>query len=182
MTEPTIRYADENYEEVFLVGVRLQPPPHEFDIYALVLYYEVARGDKNRPLTSGSRIVFFRNIAHANRALSLGDAAFRKYGKAPAEPACMYDVPEVLARVQHGDADDHAAVLNLLNELADFVAATGHTMPERYQQALAQFANWLTFDKNYSGFFEAHGVERTDILDAIIWSIGAVTTRALIVD
>lgn len=182
MTDPTIRYAEDNFEEVFLVGIRLGPNSLEGDLYSLVLYYEAARGDRNRPLTSEGRIVFFRDIAHANRALKLGDAAFRKYGKAPAEVACVYDVPAVLARVQHEDVDHQAGILDLLNELTDFVDATGRVMPEQYRQRIARFADWLTFDTNYSRFFLAHGAERTEILDAILWSIGAIVSQALMID
>ena len=182
MTGPTISYADENYEEVFLVGVRLQPHSNESDLYALVLYYEVARGDKNRPLTSEGRIAFFRDTAHANRALGLGDAAFRKYGNAPVEVAIVYDLPKVLETVRGGEVDEDASVLNLLNELADFVVATGHAMPEPYQQMLARFADWLTFNRNFSTFFTEHRIERSEIMNALLWSVGAVAAQAVLVE
>jgi len=182
MVELTISYARENYEEIFLLGVRLQPGPQPADLYALVLYYEVARGDANRPLTSDGRIVFFRAIAQATAILQLGDAAFRKYGKAPGEVAYCYDLPEVLSRIATGARDDGAHVLNFINELLDFVRATEHVVPEHYLRTLTTVADWLTFDKRIAAVADTRGVQVTEIRDALFWCLGAIASNASIVD
>jgi len=101
----TINYADDNFERLYMVGVRLEPGAHEPDLYTLVLYNEVSRNDQNRPLTSGGRIVFFRDTADANRAIDLGDSAFRKYRPVEQNVAYVYDVPRVLALIIEAETE-----------------------------------------------------------------------------
>lgn len=182
MVDGTIAHARDNYEEIYLLGVRLRPDSQECDLFALSLYYEVARKDANRPLTSAGRIVFFRRPDRADYILSLGDAAFRKYGRAPLNVAYVYDIPAVLSRLERSAPDEDAVILTLINELLDFVAASGRTIPARSAYVLERFADWLTFEKQYANFFAAREIERDELLDAILWSIGAVVASAAIVD
>jgi hypothetical protein len=182
MPESTIAFTGENYEELFLVGVRLQSHPHELVLYALVLYYEAARGDRNRPLTSGGRIVFFKDPFYADQVLGTGDMAFRKYERAPRTVSYLYDLPGALQRIQYESSVDDASLLNVLNELADFVRASEYPVPHQYQHALNRFADWLTFSNDYTAFFESEKVSRGDLIDAMLWSVGAVVARSVVAD
>jgi hypothetical protein len=131
-------FSDNNIEQLYTIGFRITPEPKSVWVYALILYYEVARNDQNRPLTSDGRIVLFRNPSQATDALSLGDIAFRKYGRAPEEIAAEYDVPMVLDLVSGGFHDDSAEVVNLLNQLLDLVTATGIPCPKEYWNAMGR--------------------------------------------
>lgn len=175
----SIPHSDANIEQLFLIGIRLQPERPDPDLYAIVLYYEPARKDGNRPLTSGGRIVLFDSVAKAAEILSLGDIAFRKYGVPPTEPSYVYDVPGLLQLVEVGDFDDNAIIVNFLNEMMDFVQASGHELPPDYRAALSSFADWLTFNKAFAEFF--HHTPRATIKAAILWCIGAIATRTVVV-
>jgi hypothetical protein len=175
-----ISYSEDNFENVFLVGVKVEPGAHQIDLYALVLYNEVARADRNRPLTSNGRILFFRDAGHADQVLGMGDVAFRKYRPFGAPVAYVYDVPRVLAIVANEMRDEPGMVADFINELLDFVAATGAPFPDRYREALFRLADATTFDKNFSSLFASSPETRATTLDALYWCLGLVLAHATI--
>jgi hypothetical protein len=177
-----IAFADENYEEVFLVGFRLQPGPHEADLYALVLYYEPARGNKNRPLTENGRILFFRDVERADAILARGDAAFRKYRRAPVDVAYAYDLPTVLAELEGRSQGNGAAVLDFINELLDFIEAASFSDVEPQISVLRRLADALTFNSSLHAFHVSSGMDPRVVLAATHWGIGAVLSRAMVVE
>lgn len=161
-------------EELYLIGIRTVAPPYDVDLYAIVLYYETTRNQKNRPLTSGGRIVLFRDVALANRVLALGDVAFTKYFAAPQEIAVTYEPLKALALVENAEYDDSATIINCANEVLDFVAATGREMPHVYRTALESFLNYATFDRDLSVYFDRAAGGREAVRDALLWCFGAV--------
>jgi hypothetical protein len=175
-----IAYSHENIERIYLVGFQIGSEPSETVTYTLMLYYEVARNDQNRPLTHDGRIVFFQRPNQANEALSLGDAAFRKYGKAPAEISAVYDVHEALQLVRTGTCDDNATIVNLLNELFDLVSATPVSLPNAYRDAQAALADHATFSRDLGEYFGDGPDRRALALDAMHWSIGVVLAHSTI--
>lgn len=168
-----IAHSEDNFEQVYLVGFRLWPDSHHPDVYTMVLYNEVARGDANRPLTRRGSILFSRDKEGAARLLVQGDPAFRKYAPFTGEVAYIYDVPAVLDTVRHADQDDAGIVADFVNELLDFVAATPFVLPSAYNEALRALADSTTFDKNLRGLFQTPST-RNDTLDALLWAFGAV--------
>jgi hypothetical protein len=175
----TISHTADNFEQIYLVGVQIDPNSREPDLYTLVLYNEVARNDANRPLTYEDRIVFFRNLKDAGRALALGDIAFRKYGSAPTKVEYVYSVARALAVVDRGAIDEDSMIADFLNELLDFVAISRWTIPENYSSALSSLADYATFHKNIDAFF-THLHKRTETRDAILWCLGAVAMNAVV--
>jgi len=174
----TISHTDDNFEQIYLVGVLIDPNSREPDLYTLVLYNEVARTDANRPLTYEDRIVFFRNLKDAGRALALGDIAFRKYGSAPTEVEHVYNVAQALAVVADGAIDEDSNIGAFLNELLDFVAIRWK-IPDNYRSALSALADYATFERDIDAFF-THSHKRTETRDAILWCLGAIAMNAIV--
>jgi hypothetical protein len=167
-----IRFSDENFEQVYLVGVKLQHGAHQADLYTLVLYNEVARNDQNRPLVHDGHIVFFRCVDERNRALELGDVAFRKYKPLGDTVAYVYDVPRVLHIIENESVDQDVLVADFINELLDFVDAAGRTLTDARRAALASLADGATFDKTLRTL---EGEEaRASARDVLLWSLGAI--------
>jgi hypothetical protein len=177
-----IRHSDDNLERVYLVGVRLAPGSHEPDVYTLVLYNEVARQDANRPLTHDGRIVFFKRLREAGRAMALGDIAFRKYSAAPNDVAIVYDVPSVIQLVERGDRDDDAILADFLNELLDFVAATKWPIPSAYIDSLHALADRTTFDKEFGDMLDGVPNGRSETRNALSWCLGTVLSNVLVLN
>lgn len=175
MSDQHISYSEANYEQVYVVGIKLQPGAHHADLFALVLYNEVARNDENRPLTRAGRIVFFLDPTAADRVLELGDAAFRKYKPARQDIAYVYDVPRVLSIVTSENADEPGILADFINELLDFVAAIDVAIPISYRQMLHAMADSATFSKDLSmlGSSEARASAR----DALLWCFGAIVSH-----
>ncbi|MDQ2931870.1 MAG: hypothetical protein M3Y05_13795 [Gemmatimonadota bacterium] len=167
---------------MYLVGVRVALPPNEVDLYALVLYSEAERDHHNRPLTFNGKIVFFRDIAHATQVLALGDAGFRKHATAPSELSSLYEPLKALALVEHGDYDDAATIVNCGNELLDFVAATGRTIPAQHRVSLEMLLNYATFDRDLSVYFDKADGGRRAALDVLLWCFGAVWAGSIILE
>lgn len=174
----TIRYAKDNLEQVYLVGVRLRSDSDEPDLYTLVLYNEVARDDSNRPLTQDGRILFFRSPLEANRALALGDSAFRKYKPIGSNVTYIYDLPKVLDLVSGADRDEPGVIADFINELLDLVAATRWPLPAAYRKRLFELADQTTFDKDLTGLYGGDSDMRAEARDALLWCVGAVLTSA----
>lgn len=176
MSSHDISYSEDNFEQVYLVGIKLQHGAHQADLYVLVLYNEVARSDRNRPLMHKGRILFFTNIDARNAILELGDAAFRKYRPIGPEVSYVYDVPKVLEIIDFKTHDEDALVADFINELLDFVAATGQPLPDTYRKSLVALADATTFDKDISRLEERD--ERTNVRDALLWCLGAILVKA----
>ena len=175
----SINYSEDNFEHVYVVGIRLWPDSHQADCFTLVLYNEVARNDQNRPLTSEGRILFFRSIHHANAALRAGDKAFRKYEPIKIGVAYVYDIPKVLATVASAEADDDGIVADFVNELLDFIAATNRNISVQHRAALHALADFTTFDKDLRGMPNATST-REMASEALLWGIGTVLSCATV--
>jgi hypothetical protein len=172
----------DDIEELLLIGVRTRALEGEVDYYALVLYYEAARSDHNRPLTHNRRIVFFREVNLADRVLELGDDAFRRYAVAPSIPSIVYEPLRALALLDNAEYDDSTTILNCGNELLDFVEATGRKMPEFHRRTIYEFLNYATFNRDLSSFFETLQGGRKSVVDAFMWSFGAVWSSSIIIE
>jgi hypothetical protein len=177
----SIAHSAENVERVYLVGFRVQADNPGPELYSLVLYYEAARGDKNRPLTVNGRIVFFRDPRDATKVLLMGDPAFRKYREVPPVVDYVYDVRDVVDLVRTENNDSKGRIVDFINELFDFVDATGFIMPAAERQLLGDFANHLTFHREYGEFLDHEPSRRSRILDVILWSLGAILARSSLV-
>ena len=172
----TITYAEDNFEQIYLVGVKFQPGAHQADLYTLVLYHEVARGDRNRPLAQDGRIVFFSLPEQAREAICLGDLAFRKYMPLRTELSYTYDVPRVLQIIERESWDEGGLIADFINELLDFTAAIGCEMPSAYKLALDRLADDATFDKDLSSLSAKEA--RAEARDAMHWCLGAILTHS----
>lgn len=176
-----IHYSKDNFERVYLIGIKLWPgEAPDADFYALVLYNEVSRDDKNRPLTQGRHIVFFREPTFADRLLELGDQAFRKYRPFSDSVTYIYDLPAVLELLSNGVRDERAILADFINELLDFVQATGSEMPAVYRSALYALADRTTFDLEYGSLFADAPEKRIDTRDALAWSLGTILAHAVL--
>ena len=177
-----IHYSSDNFEQIYIVGVRIYPDNVDANLYALVLYNEVARGDDNRPLTSDGRIVFFADPKDARRALALGDSAFRKYERPPDSVAVVYDLAAVTTLIRGGEEDGNGIVADTLNELFDFVAATRFRLSGAFKDVLFQLADHTTFDKSLSAFFGSNDGQRELAENAFLWCVGAVAMSSRLLD
>lgn len=175
-----IAHSEHNFEQVYLVGVRLFADSPQPDFYTMVLYNEVARGDANRPLTQDGRIVFAKDTARAGDSLVVGDPAFRKYLPFDGDVSYVYDVPAVLDAVSNADHDEAGVIADFINELFDFVASTPFALPTIYKDALSALADRTTFDKHFGDLFQASPTTRSVTRDGLLWAVGAIIVSCLV--
>ena len=165
-------------EALWIVGFRLEPGRAEPDLYTVM-----ACNGNDRPLTtSDGRIVLFGRLELTPRALALGyDSAFQRLPPPAAEASLICDLPESMRMLQEENYDPAATILELLNVLLDLVKASQWPMPEQYRRVLKAIADHLTFNREYGYFISSESVGRDAAVAAVLWSIGAVVTRSIMV-
>ncbi|HLI63930.1 MAG TPA: hypothetical protein VKV05_11055 [Terriglobales bacterium] len=162
-------------EELVLVGFRVDAGHDGPQFYTLL----AVGGENERPLVAGGRIVFFTQPDLAAKALVLDDE-LAKLGPAPQEIETFCDVAEALHLVNSQDADPDGIVLECLLVFDDLVRATRLHMPDRYQGLLTELTARLTEGASLGSVFTSHFL-REHVEDALLWCIGAITAKAVMV-
>ena len=145
-------------------------------VYVVSLY-----GDKETPLTKDGRLVLFRRIKDAERlvrrhASSLSRKA--KFGDRGVSLRC--DFPQLVDAVVRGSKDEESKLLNTLNALLELLDASDIRLPDAYRERLGALANHLTFRDDIDKFFASSNHQRRDIVDALVWGVGSISTRSLL--
>jgi hypothetical protein len=160
-----------------LLAIGLDPDETTPDLYGLI--YE---GENDVPLMVDGRIVFFTDPTRARELV-------RKYG-APlvadktdvAKPLFWCDVAQALHFLSAGGTDTDASVLRAVNVLLDLVKASGAEIEDRRRRALYAIADYCTFSKDLTKYLEEEGDYSSDeLVDAVLWCVGAVVVKARIV-
>ena len=156
----------------WLVGFRLDPDSEgEPDLYTLYI-------DADRPLVSARSIVFFANPKMAATALARDDDLGVRTLSAPDDVEIVYDVPMALYRLASEDVDEGGDVVNLLNVMFDLLKASEIPWIAAIEDVLYPFADHLTFSTEFGAYLEAEAGRRQAVIDAILWSIGAIATHS----
>lgn len=160
-----------------LLAIGLDPDQTVPELYGLI--YE---GETDVPLMVDGRIALFRDPARAPELI-------RQYG-APlvadkidvTQPFFWCDVAEALHSLSAGGIDTTASVLGAVNVLLDLVRASGITMVDSRRRALHSIADYCTTSNDLTKYLEEVGEHSSrELVDAVIWCVGAVVMRARII-
>ena len=160
-------------EALWIIGFRINPDNVDPEVYTLIV-----QRDKYRPLVVNGQIVFFSKPHLANRALELAEPDIKRLGPAPKDVALVCDVAKTLHLVESGNIDPSATIVNCLNTLGDLVADIGLPMPTNHKRILNTFADHLTFNRKFGNFLVQENISRSAIIDAILWCIGTIVSKA----
>jgi hypothetical protein len=160
-----------------LLAVGIDPDRSVPDLYGAV--YEAER---DVPLTANGRIIFFTDSARA-------PALIRQYGGTRANdpmdverPTFWCDIAQALHFLSAGGIDTQASVVDAVNVLLDLVRASGAELDERRRLVLYSIADYCTTSKDITKYLEEEGDYSSDeLVDAVLWCIGAVVAMARIV-
>jgi len=165
----------ESEEGLALIGFRIDPKNSGPNIYSLFIY-----GDQDIPVIAEGQILLFVKPELVFRAFELGDANIKRLGPPVQNVYLVCDIVEALNLIKNEPLDTSAVILNCLNTMFDLVQASGIRMPSEYRQILYEFADHLTFEREYESYIIQKNIQRESIVDAILWCIGAIVTRARI--
>ncbi|NJK77450.1 MAG: hypothetical protein HC849_15615 [Oscillatoriales cyanobacterium RU_3_3] len=166
--------ANENIEKLlWLFGFRIDPGTEEPNLYTLIAY-----GERELPLVVGGQLVFFTRPELAINALQLCGIDVSELGTPPSEIDAICDVAETLYLLDAEDVDESDTILDCLNALFDLVKATSIPMPTEYKRVLYAFADYLNFEQEFAGFFAEEDIQRSEIVNAILWCVGAISAKS----
>jgi len=146
-------------------------------IYVLVFY-----GETEVILNQRGVIISFRRLSQASsivRRFASGETCRCPFGSNHVSLTC--DLTELAQFIMYRRKDRHAKLLNGLNTLLELVDATKLEFPKQYKKSLYALADHVTFSDDVATFFSSSVFSRKQVLDAVLWSIGVVCTRTLIV-
>lgn len=164
----------EPVEGLYVVGFRLDPSSEGPQFYTLI----ALEGENERPLTANGRVVFFTELRHARRALSLGDSEFRRL-KSPSEGVdMMCDLAQALHVANAQDADTDGVLMDAIACLDDLVRAIQINVPAECMAVLSGLAARLGDTPEFGTWLTEQGLDRERLEDALLWCIGAVASKS----
>lgn len=146
-------------------------------MYALVFY-----GETEIVLNQRGLIITFRRINQAPsivQQFASRDTRRCPFGSYRVSLTC--DFAELAQFVMRRRKDQHSKLLNSLNTLLELIDATKLQFPKLYEKSLCALADHVTFSDDIAMFFSSSACSRQQILDAVLWGVGAVCTRTLAV-
>jgi len=159
---------------VALVGFRIAGTSHaDKTFYILVIYNSI-----NIVATINGRIVFFDDARLAPAVLDLAETGSKYAERVPSEAELVCDPHGVIQAVLCGGFDDNSHIVNFINILTDMLFAVGLEIPAKWRTVLFDFADHLTFDQYYAGFFEEREGSRELVKDALLWCVGTVVVNS----
>jgi hypothetical protein len=159
-----------------LLAIGLDPAKTVPDLYGLI--YE---GETDVPLIVDDRIIFFTDLARAHELIRQHGAALVADEVDVAKPFFWCDIAQALYFLSSGGIDTNASVLGAVSALLDLVKASGATMDDRRRRALHAIADYCTTSKDLTKYFEEEGDYSSDeLVDAVLWCVGAVVVKARI--
>lgn len=129
------------------------------DIYYIVI------GDKYRPLTYNGNLISF-NLANLNNILKpLGYEETFYDGQE--DVSC--DLNECKETIMNENIDKNSHLLNTINMIDDVLLAINNHVDEDTKRILYDFANHITFDKEFEvGFIQTTGLNRNTLLNCFL--------------
>lgn len=179
MSEPknfatTVQTANPNPEKLlWLFGFRIDPETEIPNLYTLIVY-----GEQEPPLVAGGQLLFFNRPELAINALQLCDIDVSELKNSPTKIDAICDIAETLYLLDAEDFDESATILNCLNPLLDLVKATLIPMPTEYKRILYHFADHLNIEEEFASFLDKENIQRSEIVNAILWCVGAITAKS----
>lgn len=175
MKEGSTTYTVNDHEALYLVAFCLSSHDEEHpDVYTLI----TSGGEIDRPIVQHKTIIFFPSQSLASSALTLAEPDLKRLGPPPQEVALVCTPKEMLRLVEDETIDETAEILNNLNTFFDLLAAVKIPLPENYKRMLYDFADHLTFEREFGTFLEEQQIERSALREAMEWLIDTVFSNS----
>lgn len=177
MTSKTSSAAHSTDNRWRLLAIGLDPDKSTPDLYGVM-----HEGDKDVPLMVGGRIAFFTEPGRATALIQQYGGSWTGDPIDVEKPSLWCDVAQALHFLSAGGIDTQASVVDAVNVLLDLVRASGAEIDDRRRRALHSIADYCTMSKDITKYLEEEGDYSSDeLVDAVIWCVGAVVVMARIV-
>ena len=158
-----------------MTGIQLDLQEEDGNLFTVIIDHN---GDLS-PLIVEERILFFTDRSLLSEGLNLGAIDATQY---------VYDEEEIftvyyalaIELLTNGGRDETAVILNLLNTFDDFLIGLKITIPSEFKSEIYSIANFLTFDKSLSDYFQESTEARARVIKSVQWCLGAILSKAKI--
>ena len=157
---------------VELIGFRLNRKSENPNVYILITY-----GDEDIPLTSDGELIFLSSVDNVPFAFNMFSEKIKQQAVQPTEVSLILDIPLMLHLLENKAQDKDATIINCLNIIFDLLEYSQSKLPENYKQILYALADHLTFDSDIEAFIKQKQLTRTEIVNGVLWCIGAILTK-----
>jgi len=145
------------------------------------LYGAFHDGDPDMPLMVDGRIVFFTDPARAPELIRQHGGPWVGDPMEVSKPTLWCDVSQALYHLSAGGIDTQTSVVDAVNVLLDLVRASGLKMIDSRRRALYAIADYCTTNKDLTKYLEEEGDHSSrELVDAVLWCVGAVVVKARI--
>jgi hypothetical protein len=157
-----------------LVGLRMDPDDD------LPTFYTILIGEDWFPIQTDHQFILFGHRDLLPKAASLGGLSEKTNQLQSLELEVVYDLAAALYLIENSTVDDSAVIINCLNFFFDVVKLAKAQMPSTYRNKLTGFADHLTFSKSLNDYFSKTDVQRSEIIDGVLWCLGCLFSHARI--
>lgn len=160
--------------ELYLIGFRLDPAAEGPQFYTLI----GDEGESERPITRGGRVLLFRRIADAQKALVTSDNGFADVRPVPTELELLCDISSALYVANAEDTDAEGVLFEMIAVFDDLLRAVRLNVPPEYTAVLSALAERLAENPEFASLLEARKLSREKLEDALMWCVGAVAVKS----
>ena len=129
-------------------------------------------------ITRGGRVLFFRSLEQAGKALAASDNGFGDVRPAPQELELLCDIGAALHVANQEDEDGDGVLFELIAVFDDLLREVKLTVPSEYAAVLAAVAERLGESVEFTSFLASAGIAREKLEDALLWCVGAVVAKS----
>ena len=145
------------------------------------LYGAIHEGEPDVPLMVDGRIIFFTEPTRAPELIEQYGGPWAADPQEVSKPTLWCDVAQALHHLSAGGVDTSASVVDAVNVLLDLVKACGTKIIDSRRRALYAIADYCTTSKDLTRYLEEVGDHSSrELVDALLWCVGAVVVKARI--
>jgi len=169
--------SEPNFDEIYIVGVRLSFQKIDAELFCLVIYEE-----KERVLTNEGNVIFTSDYKKIEFLYAFLDTEIKNKYKEPSEVKTTIDVARCLYLLENENSDQDSVILDCLNFTFDAIDSINSKMPILVKDILFSLADHLTFSDNLTEFFRSGFFDRAEVINSYLWCLGKIASKTFILD
>lgn len=138
--------------------------------------------EKDYVLNDGKNLLFYSDLKRTNEILAVYFKGIT-FSESDAQKLIQKCYPsEAIQLILDVDNVSNSLVLDTINSLLDFTNSLSVEVPEKFGTVLREFADHMTFETDYKMFFSDKTYQKKDLIDAIYWGVGFLTSHIKVIE
>lgn len=163
----------EDLNEMFIVGFRLNYSNEAPEIYTIIIYEE-----KDKAVTEDNNLLFVTDITKIELIYSILESEIKEKYEMPTEVEMNIDIAYTLYLLENENADNSSIILNCLNMIFDLFNSIELVIPDDKRKILYGLADYLTFADDFPNYLKTSSISKDTVIEHIVWCLGKLLTRS----